>query len=272
MAGGLELLPTPAGLAVAATCVAAGIPCALEGWRVWRLSRALGGIRRVAVADAHEGFAHLAGKVVLESPLFAPLSGAACAAYRLEFVDPHGVTVASHSECRPFGVLDGDAVAHVEPGRAQLDFAVTTTREALEREALSENVEAILARSPEAQWLRRNGSVRLVETSLVAGGFCHVVGRVRHREEAVRVEQEWLRTGTDDVAIGGETTLSGAEVWVDEGGADGFLLVSDRSPEERALRLPRWRALGLVAGPALTIAGLVYLAHLAEQLRGARGF
>ena len=43
--------------------------------------------------------------------------------------------------------------------------------------------------------------------------------------------------------------------------------MTDRAPQARDLAAPRWRTLGVAAGPALSLFGLLYLATLAESLR-----
>lgn len=44
------------------------------------------------------------------------------------------------------------------------------------------------------------------------------------------------------------------------------MLISDAPPTEAQLAISRWRTLGLLLGPALSLSGLLYLAHAADQL------
>jgi hypothetical protein len=271
MLAGFQILPTPAGVALAALAVVLGAPVFAEGLRVARL---IGSLRRLAkhsLGEAPGGLAHVAGRVTLESPLFSPLSGNACAAYRLEVTGQNGAVSCSTSELRPFRILDGNVVGRVRPDRGELDIAVTGTRDVRAEEQLSENLASILGRMPEAQWLRRTGgTLRITEYALVAGSFCHVVGHVRRGREAVLREEELAATGTDGATVSSVTSVSAEpEVWIDDGDSARFLIVADHAPEDRQLQVPRWRALGLVAGPVCTLFGLIYLANLADHLRAA---
>jgi len=51
-----------------------------------------------------------------------------------------------------------------------------------------------------------------------------------------------------------------------------FLLVADRPPRPDHFRVPALRALGVLAGPALSLTGILYLASAAERLRALGGF
>jgi hypothetical protein len=62
------------------------------------------------------------------------------------------------------------------------------------------------------------------------------------------------------------------DLWVDGGGLLDFVLVSDAPPERRELAMSRWRTLGLLLGPALSMAGLLYLAHAADVLHSQGRF
>ena len=57
------------------------------------------------------------------------------------------------------------------------------------------------------------------------------------------------------------------ELWLGPGELLDFLFVSDRAPVARDLAVPAWRALGVFAGPALSLLGLLYLAAAADHLR-----
>jgi len=62
------------------------------------------------------------------------------------------------------------------------------------------------------------------------------------------------------------------DLWVDGGGLLDFVLVSDAPPAGQDLVVSRWRTLGLLLGPALSLSGLIYLAHAADQLRNQGRF
>jgi hypothetical protein len=62
------------------------------------------------------------------------------------------------------------------------------------------------------------------------------------------------------------------DLWVDGGGLLDFVLVSDAAPVADQLVMSRWRTLGLLLGPALSLTGLLYLAHAADQLHSQGRF
>jgi hypothetical protein len=59
-----------------------------------------------------------------------------------------------------------------------------------------------------------------------------------------------------------------ADLWIDGVGPVDFVLVSDRPPAAAAFTPPVWRTIGVLLGPALSLAALLYLAHAADQLHG----
>jgi hypothetical protein len=56
-------------------------------------------------------------------------------------------------------------------------------------------------------------------------------------------------------------------LWMDGGGLLDFVLISDAPPAGQDLVVSRWRQLGILLGPALSLSGLLYLAQAAERLR-----
>ena len=62
------------------------------------------------------------------------------------------------------------------------------------------------------------------------------------------------------------------DLWVDGGGLLDFVLVSDAPPSSDQIAVSKWRTLGLLLGPALSLTGLLYLAHAADQLRSQARF
>lgn len=263
--------PTAGGLACAVGAVVAGAPLFSDGLRSLRLMRHVAGLSERPLDADLTGFAHVSGKVALESPLFAPLSAAPCAGFQLE-VRTVGVPMMKVvEERRAFRLVGHGASAWLDPAGGRWSLAATAEREVAADEPLSENLAALLSSVPEALWWRRGGGrLRLVERALRAGSSCHVVGSVRRRRPAEpAVEFELLRTGTDPVSevVVGAAWPAAPELQLGAGEFLDFLLVSDRAPAARELSVPAWRALGVFAGPALSLLGLLYLAVAADRLR-----
>jgi hypothetical protein len=271
---------TPATWALAAAAVVAGAPLFASGLRALRLRRHLAGLAESPLSEGPTGFVLVRGQVALESPLVAPLSGRPCAGFRLEVRRNGPATLAAIDERRSFRLVSGGVTARLcDSERATWDLSVVTERAVAPEEPLTANLAALLARSPEAAWLRRCGEpLVLIERALVAGQECFVIGSARHArpaelaEAAVELaETQWARTGTDDLpaqALSARDGSTGADLWIDVGGHLEFLRVSDRAPELRPLLPSRWRILGLALGPLIGIAGLLFLAGAAERLPG----
>jgi hypothetical protein len=83
-----------------------------------------------------------------------------------------------------------------------------------------------------------------------------------------------LRTGTDDApeVVDFAPADPGPGLWVGPDGLVDFTLVSDREPAAEDLAVSRWRTLGIVAGPVLSLFGLLYLAAAADALRALARF
>jgi hypothetical protein len=291
----ISLEPTVAGAAFAALAVAGGGPLFSNGLRALRLRRRTSRLAERPLADAPSGFIHTRGRVVLDSPLFSPLSGRPCAGFRLAVRGRGTRTAASVEERRAFRIVSGEISARVLAGAGRWRVSETGRREVGPGEKLGEHLAALLQSCPEVFWLQRRGlPVVLTEHALLAGAECHVIGHARHgRPYELPAELELVRTGTDDAALlgSGEAAAQGqgrtaprsgpfgierrqpgrpfpgeANLWVDGGHLD-FVLVSDAPPARADLAVSPWRTLGLLLGPALSLAGLLYLAHAAEQLR-----
>ena len=282
--GPLQILPSPLGLGLAAAAVVLGAPLFSDGLRALRLRRHLLSLRETGLEGTTHGFAHVRGRVALESPLFSPLGGEPCAGFQLEIHgEGHPVRrqVAVH---RPFRLVDRGTTARVAGDSARWDLETTATRRVAPEEPMSEGLTALLAGVPEAQWLRRAGvPLVLTERALLAGRECHVVGFARSTAAIDYATPEaMVRTGTDagefvtDDLLAAVATTAPARtphvepaVTLSTGEHLDFLLVSDRAPAPGQLRVPSYRAIGVIVGPALTLAGMFYLAAAADFVRAA---
>ncbi|MBI5709017.1 MAG: hypothetical protein HZC42_01760 [Candidatus Eisenbacteria bacterium] len=272
----LLLHPNAAGLTLAAGAVVAGAPVFSEGLRALRLRRHLGRLRETPIAEAGAGFAWLSGRVALESPMFAPLSAAPCAGFALEVHAVGGPVSRTLEVHRPFRVSSGGASVRVTGTGGRWELSATAEREVGPEQALSENLGALLEQAQDALWWRRaGGTLRLVERALKADAECHVVGIARQaRPLEVPADLEVLRTGTGDEVVSASAAHLRAEpdLWVGPGEHLDFLLVCDRAPRPEQLTVSGLRALGVLAGPALSLFGLLYLASAADYLRSLGRF
>jgi hypothetical protein len=308
----ISIQPTVAGAALAALAVAGGAPLFGDGLRSLRLRRQFETLSERPLEEEPTGFIHTRGRVILDSPLFSPLSGKPCAGFRLE-VRGGGVRKAVIEERRPFRIASGETSARILAGGARWLLSETDRREVGADEALSENLSALLRGCPEAAWLKRQRlPMTLTERALFAGAESHIIGHSRPaRPYELSPEMELMRTGTDDVlqvtgrtataidfdpsesvtrpeGANGHTRRGGpfgierrspgrpfpgeVDLWVDGGGLLDFVLVSDQPPARDVLALSKWRTLGVLLGPALSLGGLLYLAHVADLLRGQGRF
>jgi hypothetical protein len=309
------LQPSIAGAALAALAVAGGAPLFSDGLRTLRLRRQIERLSERPLAEEPVGFVHTRGRVLLDSPLFSPLTGKPCAGYRLEVQGSGAGRATVAEERRPFRIVSGDTSARVMAGAGRWVVSETGQREVAPDESVSEHLDALMNRSSDVVLLKhRRQPIVLVEHALFAGAETHVVGCVRRaRPYELTPEMELMRTGTDDVVqmvsrrpepaidlvpesaedpkvaprnsspkstgpFGIERRAPGrpfpgdVDLWVDGGGLLDFVLVSDAPPTGDQLALSRWRTLGLLLGPALSLTGLLYLAHAADQLHSQGRF
>jgi hypothetical protein len=270
--------PTAGGLALAAGAVVAGAPLFSAGLRALRL-------RRLLLANPAErplgldlaGFVHVTGTVTLESPLFTPLSSSPCAGFQLEVRAIGAPIVRAVEARRPFRVSANGVSARVAAASGRWLLSTTAERDVGPDDHLSENLGRLLQQAPEALWWRRvGGRLRIVERALLAGSACHVVGSARSAHPLERTaELELAATGTDgavELTAARGAVASLPELRLEPGDFLDFLLVADRAPDSRALAAPRWRTLGVLAGPALSLFGLLYLAAAAELFRSLGRF
>jgi len=306
--------PTIAGAAFAALAVAGGAPWFSDGLRTFRLRRQFQTLSERPLDEEPVGFVHTSGRVLLDSPLFSPLTAKPCAGFRLEIQGNNTPRTMVVEERRPFRIVSGSTSARVMAANGRWVVSETGRREIEPDEPLSANLEALLKRSAEFALLRqRQTPMVLTERALFSGADSHVVGYARHaRPYEIPPELELMRTGTDDVVqmvagraeavdfeadgyepapepaapppakssgpFGIERRSPGrpfpgeVDLWVDGGGLLDFVLISDAPPAGQDLKVSRWRQLGLMLGPALSLSGLLYLAHAADQLRNQGRF
>jgi hypothetical protein len=260
-------------LTLAAGAIVAGALLFSSGLSAARLRARFRRLEQSRLRDLPTGFAHVRGRVALESPLFAPLTSTPCAGFQLE------VRVATLSlcrtveECRDFRLEDAGVSALVSGERGRWSLAPTARRELAADQPISQGMTALLERVPESLWWREaGGALQLTEFALPAGAECHVVGTIRHAAApAVRVEA--VRTGTDDGFVPSEPHEQ-VETVLSIGPEDprDFMLVSDGPPGPDHLRVPALRMLGILVGPALSLTGMLFLASAAERLRALGRF
>ncbi len=270
----LLLHPSAGGLACAIGAVVAGAPLFSDGIRAVRLRRFLASVTEQAPGPDLAGFTHVSGRVVLESPMFPPLTPGPCAGFQLE-VHAIGTLIAKTVEARrSFRVVSGRGSVRVDSIAGRWDLPVTAEREVGPLDALTQAQEKLIVRVPDAMlWRRAGGRLRLVERALLGGASCHVVGFARHTSTVAEpvVAAEILRTGTDgSVTVPAEMPV--IETRIGPGEFLDFLFVSHRAPEPAALAPPRWRAVGAILGPALSLLGLLYLASAADAMRALGRF
>jgi hypothetical protein len=248
----LSLSPTVGGSALAALAIAAGAPWFGDGLRALRLRREFAALHETPIVESPPGLAQVRGEVLLESPLFAPLSGRPCAGFRLEVQLAGARASAAIDVRRPFRLREGENMARVFAERGIWQLDVTGERTVAANAPLGTQLESLLASTAETRWARGLGrELRLVERALLAGATCHVIGQVREAHPFEQpAEIEWARTGTDDrVALETASRVSHEPVyWIDEGGHLEFTWVSSHAPARSELRIASLRLLGLALG------------------------
>jgi hypothetical protein len=274
----IPFVPSLSGVLVAACSVAVGALLFGAGLRALRMRRALERVRTARLAEAAPGVVQARGRVALESPLFAPLSGQRCAGFRLEAEGVDVPVARAIEDLRPFRLVDGAIVARVPCENASWDMPRTAERILEPEEPLTERLLGLLSEMPEAAWLRQSGRrIRLVERALLSGAECHVIGQISQIGQIEwRQEIELLRTGTDDVplAIGSLVAETGEapSIWIGPVDRTDWMHVSGAEADPLSLRAPARNLAALVAGPLLGLLGLLYLAAAADHWRALREF
>lgn len=280
MVPALAIHPTGPGIALAAAAVALGAPLFSDGLRAVRLRRHFSRLREFSLADLPSGFVQVHGQVALESPLFAPLSNVACAGFRLEVRVEGRPLVQRVDEHRRFRLIDGGVHAIVLEQGSRWDLPVSAVRTVASNHPLSANLTTLIERTPEMRWARRAGeTLQLTERALAVGSRCHVIGYARHARPAeLFAEDEMQRTGTDDRVADSPArhaqtaSASDPDLWLGPGEHLDFLLVSHVEPTLARWNVPAWRSLGAAFGPALSMAGLLYLASALDFMRASGRF
>ena len=265
---------TAMGVLVAIAFTVSGAPLFAIGRRALRLRRVLGGLVEQPITADASGWVIARGRVSLVSPLFAPLSGRRCAAFRLEVCGENSRVGGVVGDCRSFRIEHDGASALVSGEGASWRAPVTDERALPASEPMPESVAELLAACPETRWLRdRRASLRVVERALEAGTMVSVLGLARLERSAERAERLALApTGTDDalsveVEAGPGAGAGSSELWIagdDELSAG--VWVSTEPLDRRALEPSPWLLTLLGLGPALTLFGLLYLAWAAGPL------
>lgn len=272
MAVTLEIPTSVAGLAAAAACVIAGGPLFADGLRTLRLRHLLARLRERPLAEDCTGLVQVRGRVALESPLFAPLSARACAGFLLEVRGAGTRAGGTIREQRAFRLVAPGGEARVLPEGARWEPPVTAERTIAPGDTVSGHLAALLASLAETRWLRARGTtLHVVERALEAGATATVIGVARHaRPYEVAGAVELQRTGTDGGAVvAGGPTDAGVDLWIEPGEPLDLLVVSAGAPDRARLAPPRWREALALLGPAISLAGLLYLARAAGGIVGS---
>jgi hypothetical protein len=269
MADTLFISHGPASAVLAVLCVVVGGPWFADGLRALRARRALRALPGAAGARMAGGPLHLHGRVALESPMFAPLSGRPCASWELHLRDERGMFAGRANEARDFRLVLEDGALQV-PAESEWRLGVTGERTFGSPAEMSEHLLALLERSAELRWLTARGSaVTVAERALYAGAEAHVLGVGMRGAVTAHEPVALARTGTDDIAWHDEPQVTVGDGQLVPCADLDRCIVSDHALEPRRLAPPLWRAHGVLFGPALALAGLLELAGFAGRGLGA---
>jgi hypothetical protein len=261
---------TPGGVILATLCVLAGAPLFARGRAAWNLRWRLARLATEPLVPESQGVVRARGRVLLDGPLFAPLSGLPCAGFEL-YVRGSGSAVGGVvRDLRQFR-LEGEATtALVSPMNADWHLPETARRIVAVDERLPERLSTLLDTRAEIRWLRERGvALELVERSLCAGAEVSVLAVAQTQvSESYQVEEELAATGTDG-GFSAPRLVPGPEAegpqlkLVTNGDLERAHVFAD--PADARYEGPStWQVLLLFLGPALSFAGLLYLAQLAE--------
>jgi hypothetical protein len=258
-------------LCVAAACVVGGAPMFAAGRRALRLRRVLAGLAERPLGSDLAGVSLVRGRVSLEGPLFAPLSGKPCAGYTLD-VTAEGLRVGgSLADLRPFRLTSDGVTARVVPEGARWNGPVTSERRIAPGEELPQRLAELITSHADARWMRdRAVPLRLVERALEVGAQVYVTGSAHGAATAVAVDTlELAATGTDDavgMSLGSAATDFHPGLWIEPSEVFEQVLVTAEPPAAGTLVPPAWRLAFLVLGPLTTMLGFLYILKAAAVL------
>jgi len=269
-----SLLPlTPGGMLFAAAAVVAGAPLFARGRRSYLARKSFRELAERPLTEDSTGLVRARGRVALESPILAPLSGTPCAGFVVEVRGQGSSIGGAIRDMRAFRLQSGDTTALVPSQDCDWYTPVTAQREITPSTQVSERLATLLDSNNDVRWLRERGvTLQVTERALEAGRVVCVVGVTYHERVAANERQsEFLATGTDgggfqrpelvpalpldtyELRFGTDDRLPRVQVFADP-------------PEAKLSTPPRWNDLLLIVGDALTLAGLLYLARAAEPL------
>jgi hypothetical protein len=209
----------------------------------------------------------------------SPLSQRPCAGYQLEVRVSDGSVRGRVGQQRGFRLVSGECDAFVEEAGSEWVMPVTAERKVAAGEKVSANMAALLDRDANLRWLRaRRVPAHIVERSIEAGANVEVIGCARSVEteaslaEAVAEAEMLAATGTDGAAFAVATPPRADRPSLRLASAEPLVLhvVADGSVSPMRFAPSRWRVAGALAGPILSLAGLLYLAHAAEATLAGR--
>ena len=263
---------TPGGVLAAVACVVAGAPLFACGLRAYRMRTSFGELTERPLSADATGLVRARGRVALDGPLFAPLSGTPCAGFQLE-VRGQGSSVGGVvRDWRAFRLESGGTSAYVPAEHAEWHAPVTAQRDLAAGVEVPERLSALLDSCNEVRWLRQRGvALHVVERALESGRVVSVVGVLHNSRVATEEYIEQLAATGTDGPFTAPRMLPGPEygdheMQLDPDDALENVLVFADPPEAPMPRLSRWNEALLAVGPMLSIAGLLYLGRAAEPL------
>lgn len=250
--------------ALASLGVVGGCLLAHHGLRALRTVTAWRSIRPGALVPQAAGPVAARGRVALEGPLFAPLSGRPCAGFELEVVGQSVRLGHTVRQSRPFRLVNADVAARVVDDRMVLRTSVTAERVLQPGEAMPAGLQWLEDASVEMRWLRdRAMPLRLTERALfvdhevvvlASARASNVVGSIQPvREEAIAR----AATGTDGRAWSGaaERAVASHEpaLWLEPCASDAALEIVDATHPAPMPQASHWRTAMLPLGIVMAV-------------------
>lgn len=260
----LTVLDLPMG-AVAAGALASGPFLFARAFRDLRVRRLIRDTPRARIRSMPMGLVEVYGSAEPRSTLAAPFSGRPCVCWQVD--------VSTRGRNRTWNVVHREASAHVFYLRDETGLAMVDPRGAdlrltwqVEEECAGLSLpdcyaEYLKARHPVLGHLWGMGTLRFRERTLEEGQRVYVLATATPRAASVSISDDegWAATGTDDRrALRVPALDAEARGVLRRGTNETTFLVSQQSELELTTSLGLHAALGLVAGPALTLFGLGY--------------